>query len=231
MSLTKITAFLSVLLMAVASTAFAGDASLTSRADSLKDELKNLKNVFGQRDPGFIRSTSAVFKYIDRARDSAGDVEKRAGQGASRKDVGVSVNDLTERMAKLRDFVKYINLTDRERATVRNVDVKFGMLLGAWDGYQSGGSSPAYLPPPPRPNYPPSGPTYGYKDYELNRRARMMTMRYIAQRWGAADQDVEIERISNIGDRHRVIALIRGRERVIEIDAESGRVYLDRPAY
>jgi len=229
MRLTHVSGIFAVFLLAIANISFAGDASLTSRADSLKDELSNLRKVFGRRPASFIASTSEVFRVIDRSRDAAEDVQKLSGKNESNKAVGGAVDNLSERMTKMRSFINHIPLTDQERATVRNVDVKFGEVLSAWDAYRNGNSAPVYPGPgPSRPDWrPDSGPGY-VAGNDLDRRARGMAVRYLSQTYGVYERDVDVVKVSNLGNSHRVVAFVRGRRRVVDLDAYSGRVFSDR---
>lgn len=130
--------FLTALLLCFTSLlnhALAGDPSLSSRADSLKDELRNLKQVFGQRDPNFIYSTSALFKQIDKARDSAESLQRLSGKGYPVRPVSDSLADLDSKMDKLQGLVSYVDLKDPERAIYRNVLVKYRMVHGAFRYY------------------------------------------------------------------------------------------------
>jgi hypothetical protein len=217
------------ILFAVVTTLLMGAAfgadGLSGHADSLKDELQNLRGLFERRDASFKASTSAVFKMIDRARDAAEDVQKRAGKGGSRTEVGDAVNDLSDKMGKMRNFIGAIQFTKAERAVVRNVDVKFGQVLGAWNGYQAGG--PVYLPPG-RPGVAPLPPPPGSGLNGLDRRARGFAVRYLSRTYGVYDREVQVRQVVNLGDRHRVVARVYGRDRVVELDAKSGRIYVDR---
>jgi hypothetical protein len=143
MKFAKLATFFAVLAVLFMHTAL-GDEGLKARADSLKDSLRDLKNLFAGRDASFRASTSAIFTLIDRARSSAEDVQKLAGKGAAGPEVGGAVLALRDRMERMQGFISQIRLTDQERAVYRNVNVRYSQVLKANEIYQMASGTPGY---------------------------------------------------------------------------------------
>ncbi len=144
MRLPKLLTIFSGLILLLGHLAFA-DNGLSARADALKDTLGNLRSAFGQRDAAFIRSTSAVFKVIESSAKAAEEVQRAAKNERPRKEVASSIERLRGQMDKMRSFVSYIKLTDRERSILRNVDVRYAQVLQFWNGYGAPNRGPGYL--------------------------------------------------------------------------------------
>jgi hypothetical protein len=220
MSIRKLSSFLLVFALLLNASAFAADG-LSSRADSLKDSLTALKDLFAGRGPSFKASGGAVFKLLDRARGAAEDVQKRSGKNAPRSEVGEAIDDLRSKMEKMQGFVSGFRLTDSERVTYRSINIKYADVLRYWNNYGVAVSGPVYRPQQPAPSWQPA-PAYGPG---LDKEARRIAIHYLMQTYNVYYRDILVERTLNLGDRHRVIALVMGQRRAVDLNARTGRIY------